>query len=166
MMLRTGRQKRSFLRRGFTLIELLVVLVLVGILIGLTIPRFSDTTRDLQLTNSARNLAKLLTYAQARAIMERAPYQAAFDPAAGRYWLLRPDPEAEAGDEPTFLRIEGKHGRVMTLPSGIDFLFPEQEIRFYPDGTSDAFSIELSSEGHRFILTQGVGYVRMREEKG
>ena len=162
MILQTGKQRRPS-KSGFTLIEVLGVLLLVTVLIGLSLPRFSTTTQDLQLTSSARNLAKLLTYAQERAIVERIPYQAVFDVTGRTYWLTRlqsKEAETEA------LRIEGRYGRMVTLPSGIALRFPGERIQFYPDGSSDPFTIELSAQGHRFILTDGVGHVRIQEEKG
>ena len=157
-----GRQKRRPRNPGFTLLEVLVVLVLIGVLIGLSLPRFSATTQDLRLVNSARNLAKLLTYAQERAIVERVPYQAVFEAAGARYWLTRLQRE---GTETAPQPIQGRFGRPTRLPPGIEFHFPEQPILFYPDGTSDPFSIELSAEGRRFIVTHGVGHVRIQEEK-
>ena len=162
MTLPTGKPRRPS-KDGFTLIEVLAVLLVVTILIGLALPRFSTTTQDLQLTSSARNLAKLLTYAQERAIVERISYQAVFDSAGKTYWLTRVESK---GTETTGLRIEGRYGRPVTLPSGISFRFPEQPIQFYPDGNSDPFTIELSAQGRRFILTDGVGHVQIQEEKG
>ena len=147
---------------GFTLIEVLAILLIVTVLIGLSLPRFSATTQNLQLTSSARSLAKLLTYAQERAIVERIPYQAVFDSTGKTYWLTRVESK---GTETASSRIEGRYGRPVTLPSGISFRFPEEPIQFYPDGGSDPFTIELSTEGRRFILTDGVGHVRIQEEK-
>ena len=148
---------------GFTLIELLAVLLLIGILIGVSLPKFSATAQDFQLVNGARNLAKLLTYAQERAIVEKVPYQAVFDANGASYWLERIQ-QKESERVPQ--RIEGRYGRTTRIPAGIEFRFPEEPILFYTDGSSDPFSIELSAQGRRFILTHGIGYVRIQEEKG
>ena len=159
---RKGRKKKGPPNRAFTLLEAVVVLFLIGILIGLSVPRFSSVTQDLRLANSARNLAKLLTYAQQRAVVERVSYQAVFDVQGASYWLVR----LEQGEgEASVFRIEGRYGKIVTLPPGIEFRFPAQPILFYPDGNSDPFSIELSAQGRRFILTHGFGHVRIHEEK-
>ena len=155
--------RRSSRKRGFTLVEILAVLLLLGVLTGLAIPRFTTTTRDLELANSARNLAKLLTYAQERAIVERVPHQAVFDPVGGRYWLSRLEPQ---GEQTVSVRIAGRYGRTVAIPQGMTFRFPERPIQFYPDGSSDPFSIELATQTRRFQLSDGVGYVRIQEEKG
>ena len=162
MTLPTGKPKNSPPdgALGFTLIELLAVLLLIGILIGVALPKFSATAQDFQLVNSARNLAKFLTYAQQRAIVEKIPYQAVFDANGASYWLEC----VQQKERPQ--RIEGRYGRTARLPAGIEFRFPAEPIQFYPDGTSDPFSIELSAQGRRFVLTHGIGYVRVQEEKG
>lgn len=156
----TGKSLRS---SAFTLLELLMVMALVGILLGLALPRFASTTQDLRLVNSARNLAKLLTYAQQRAIMERLSYQALFDGAAPSYWLQR---EHRDGSQSTYERIQGRYGRVTTFPAGIDVRVSEETIVFYPDGTSDPFTIELSGAGRRLRVMPGGGVIRVQEEAG
>ena len=165
MTLPTGKPKNSPPdgASGFTLIELLAVLLLIGILIGVSLPRFSATAQDFQLVNSARNLAKLLTYAQERSIVEKIPYQAVFHTENGSYWLERVQQKER---ETVSQRLEGRYGRTTRLPAGIEFRFPAEPIQFYPDGTSDPFSIELSAQGRRFVLTHGIGHVRIQEEKG
>ena len=163
MTLPTGKSRKSLPDGAFTLVEILAVLLLLGILLGIALPRFSGTTQDFQLVNSARNLAKLLTYAQERSIVERVSYQAVFDARGASYWLERIHEEER---RTVAQRIEGRYGRTTTLPTGIEFRFPAEPIHFYPDGTSDPFSIELSAQGRRFVLTHGIGYVRIQEEKG
>ncbi|MCC7477458.1 prepilin-type N-terminal cleavage/methylation domain-containing protein [bacterium] len=48
-------------RRGFTLIELLVVIVIIGILVTLSIPRFADFRRKARETETAANVKKIQT---------------------------------------------------------------------------------------------------------
>lgn len=54
--------------RGFTLVETLVIIVMVGMLLGIALPRFAEMRRGLQLDTAAHQLAGDLRRAQVEAI--------------------------------------------------------------------------------------------------
>lgn len=70
--------KRVFKRDGFTLIELAAVLVIVGLLYGLVIPRFSDIT-GLRLKSETRKIASLVKFAYDEAVAKNKKLRLAFD---------------------------------------------------------------------------------------
>jgi prepilin-type N-terminal cleavage/methylation domain-containing protein len=71
-------------RRGFTLVEILVVVVLIGLSLGIVVPRFrvSEATKARQ---AADQLARDLEAIRSRALASRSLARVAFDVAAGSY---------------------------------------------------------------------------------
>jgi prepilin-type N-terminal cleavage/methylation domain-containing protein len=71
-------------RRGFTLVEILVVVVLIGLSLGIVVPRFrvSEATKARQ---AADQLARDLEAVRSRALAARGLARVAFDVAAGSY---------------------------------------------------------------------------------
>jgi prepilin-type N-terminal cleavage/methylation domain-containing protein len=62
------RARISGSAHGFTLIELLMIIVMVGILLGIALPRFAEQRRRLQLDTAAYQLAGDLRRTQVEAI--------------------------------------------------------------------------------------------------
>jgi prepilin-type N-terminal cleavage/methylation domain-containing protein len=60
-------------RNGFTLVETMVVIVLAGMLLGIGVPRFSETRRRYQVDAAAHQLAGDLRRAQVEAIRRNTP---------------------------------------------------------------------------------------------
>lgn len=56
-----GRDPRHPLADGFSLVELLVVMVVIGILVGLAIPRYREYKRRFYLTTMVTDLRNLAT---------------------------------------------------------------------------------------------------------
>src|ERR1700674_1409186 len=52
-------------RRGFTLIELLIVVVIIGILAGIAIPKFSNTKEKAYIASMKADLRNLVTAQEA-----------------------------------------------------------------------------------------------------
>ncbi|MBI4436824.1 MAG: GspH/FimT family pseudopilin [Candidatus Omnitrophica bacterium] len=148
---------------GFTFIEIMMVIVILAIFVSLTTPRFRTTYLDLELSNHARRLAKLLNYAQERAVIEGKTYRLQVDLIEKRYWLTT---ESAVEEEGKFERLAGRYGRTTQLPFGISLEFEKEEIFFYPDGSSDPFTLSLrNEEGKQLMLKDGkpFGYVRVEE---
>src|SRR2546425_10190951 len=72
---------------GFTLLELLVDTLILMVLVGVSVPQFRRTFRHLQLQVFASDVAKLLTYANRRAVATGEVLRIQFDVDGRRYWL-------------------------------------------------------------------------------
>lgn len=154
---------------GFTFIEILMVIVILGVFVAMATPHFRNTYFELELASQARSLAKFLTYAEERAVVEGKAYQFEIDPVERRYWLTAEVEKEQEGEEGThFARIEGRYGRTVTLPNSITVASDKGRILFYPDGSSDPFSLSLKDqEGRELVLKNGkpFGVVRVEEPK-
>ncbi|MFH1655809.1 MAG: prepilin-type N-terminal cleavage/methylation domain-containing protein [Candidatus Omnitrophota bacterium] len=147
------------LLRGFTFIELLLVVIILGAIVGLSVPRFSKTYSNLLLSDKSHNLTYLMRYAQARSIAERTNYSLNFDQARSRYWLMK---RSDSQDN-EFVRLQGKFGRVFNINENLKLDCESEIIIFYPDGKMDKVNIYLSNSNNKFytISTEAQsGYVR------
>ena len=74
------------LRRGVTLIEVLLVVTLMGILIGMVMPRFDPGVAD-QLQSAAMVLTADIDYARGLAVSNSSLYSITFEPTGNRYLI-------------------------------------------------------------------------------
>ena len=86
-----------FFGSGFTLIELLFVILIMAVVVGFSVPRFSRTFRHLQLQVFASDVAKLFTYASMRAVARGEMLRIHFDVEGGRYWIALANGDSEEG---------------------------------------------------------------------
>ena len=154
---RDGRQA------GFTLLELLVVTLILMVLVGVSVPQFRRTFRHLQLQVFASDVAKLLTYANRRAVATGEVLRIQFDVDGRRYWLARAQ---EAPSEEKFERVSDKFGRVVSVPGSISISSSTREVTFYPDGRADRFEMFIfddSRAGYRLVTDVRTGRVKLLE---
>lgn len=90
-------RKGEVKQMGLTVIELVLVIIIVGLLAGVTVPRF-EAFYSIDLASAARTLAADIRYAQSQAIAERTRYGIIFDPAAEAYTVYRNTPATPALD--------------------------------------------------------------------
>jgi len=119
------------------------------LIVGLSAPSFKRTLSGFAAHNAALGIAKLISYAQEKAIIERRYYKVRFDPAAGRYRLSVSD---ESDDKLIYKNVQGKFGKVFPLPQGMSITCSADEITLYPDGTCDEFSFTVADR-------YGTGYL-------
>lgn len=146
---------------GYTLIELILLAIIIMILVAISTPRFRRTFSDLELSDAAFNLAKLISFAQEKAVVEGVCYKLILQKDKSKYFLTRQDHKTPD----KYIRIKEKAGRLFALPSGIKLKTDKKEIIFYPDGHSDRAVITFL--GKRKNLTLNVkgnlGYVKIKE---
>lgn len=150
-----GRKQRN--KAGFTLIELLLSVLIIAILVGMATPLFRRQFTDLELRNSAYNIAKLISYAQRKAIGEQKYFKINFDYELGKYWL------AAGEDIKEFKRLKHRYGKKFSLPEGIAIRGEKKFFIFFPNGRSEKIEITVSSKKRGLTLkTKGsMGHVEI-----
>lgn len=76
--------------RGFSLIELIVVIVIIGLTMAITMPRFRASLLSDHLKASTRRVAILITNLSKEAVREHKDYLLYFDLSENRYWTENP----------------------------------------------------------------------------
>lgn len=167
-MLRIGKRAKQGLllnkKAGFTLIELALVAVVILIIISMSVPLFRKTFLRLELNNAALNIAKIIRFAEGRAITEGNIFKINFDFNKKTYWLTQNSDSAPGA----FKNLKNdRFGAIFTLPQNIGIKGEKNYAVFYPDGRSDKITIILNSpEDTLYINSLGkAGYVSISEEK-
>lgn len=73
--------------KGYTLIELIVVVVLIGLMMTLTIPRFQTTIVTDDLKSTTRKMVGMIKGLRDEAIREQKVYILHFDLESNRFWI-------------------------------------------------------------------------------
>jgi prepilin-type N-terminal cleavage/methylation domain-containing protein len=152
-------------RRAFTLIELMVVIGLVAIIMAAGIPPFARAMRKEGLRKAVSDVVEGCSHARAQAILHGTPTELVIRAQDGQLsvrQLPRHNSDGPGSRNP-FLEEEPVQrktpGFTAKLPDDIAVLFldvnfqdhmasdnfTEARVRFYPNGTSDEFTIILSS---------------------
>lgn len=151
---------------GFTLLELLIVILILAVIVGVAVPRFSRAFSHLELQVFAADVAKLLIYANKRAVVSGETLRIHFDVNGRRYWLAEVQ---EASPEGKSERVPGKVGRISSVPRGVSLDPSAREVTFYPDGRADRFEMLIfddSQDGYRLVTDIWTGRVKLLERHG
>ena len=155
---------------GFTLIELSVVILLAGLLITLTIPRFQTLTISDHLKSSTRKLVILIDNLRNEAVRNHRDYKLIFDLSENSYWV--------ENSEMTDLDRLKAHETRSKFPEDIkilDILFiggekqtsGEANVRFYRKGYIQPSLIHIADDHKReftISLSPFLGEVKVMEE--
>lgn len=148
---------------GFTLLELMAVIVIMAVVVGFSVPRFQRTFNHLQLQVFANDVARLLAYANQRAVTRGEVLRIHFDVEGRRYWLASVDESGES------TRVASKLNRASSIPPTI-FLEPSgREVNFYPDGRADRFEMAIlddQQEGYRLVTNVWTGRAKLMDANG
>ncbi len=155
---------------GFTLIELLLVCIIMGVLLGVTIPRVRGTFTLLEIKDECRSLYSLIKYAQDSAIMETSFYRLNIDIPKDKYWLTKKDNQDEE-----YAQLQTSLGKTHHLSPQVkfeDLTFTDQAkkdfIDFCPDGSVDEATIYLSNKEKDMFaieITGRIGHLRIKKIK-
>jgi len=154
--------------RGFTLIELVVVIVLLGLMFGITVPRFRQALLNDALDTTSLRLIGLVQDLRERAISGQVSYILHLDIREKRIWAFAStasEEEQETARErayelPADVRIQD----VWSWSSGK--LFNEGIIRFSRKGYIEQSMIHLQSEDGRELsleLTPFLGSIKIHD---
>ena len=156
-------------KKGYTFIEITVVVLLIGLMMALTIPRFRYALLTDNLKTAARRLAGMIKTIRSEAVREQQSFILHFDLESNRFWI-----ESGAMSEEERLISQGK---ASSLPSGVSIIdvwlkgkgkkvAGETAIRFTKKGYVQQSAIHLGSEdGRRFtlVLSPFLGRVQVLE---
>ncbi len=132
-------KKNLFLQTSFSLIELIIVVAIMATIAGLSLPRLKTAYENIQLQQAAEDLASLMRYAQGRSAARQEHLQIEFNANFSRYRLANRKNGQTQG-------LEGRWGRVFTVPKEVSIRFSDQTVSFYPDATMDRVRIYLTNE--------------------
>lgn len=132
-------------RSGFTLIELLLILLLIGVFIGLVIPRIGLMYFGYEFHSTVAKVEKTILYAQQNAVNKNRYYRLTFDRGDKRLRLEYKDPEADNGQ---YTAASGRAGEALVLPERcqIETAYGGT-IYFYPDGRTSRGRFSITYEG-------------------
>ena len=139
-------------RKGFTLIELAVVIALVGLFLGLTMPRFRSSLVSDDLKATTRKIVGLVKEVRNEAIREQTAYTIHLDIESNRWWTEH----TGMGDEERELAKQ----KAFVLPQGVRFLdvwcrskgkraHGDFALRFSKKGYVDRTMIHIGTETNR-----------------
>ena len=139
---------------AFTFIELIFVILIVGVLIGISVPNLKQFSGSLQIEGFSSQLQGFINYLRERSIVERK-----------NIYLYVGEKEYEA-------KIEGETQSLKTyaIPKDIKVEIEKesQQVSFYPDGSIEPVRIKLSNRNNQKITltTEGVfGGAKILPEK-
>lgn len=142
---------------GFTLVEILVVLAIVGLVLGLAIPRVQELS-GVELRASARRLAGAARYAADQAAVRKTPYRIRFD-LQGRAYRV----ELAEGDQ--WVPDRATLGAPVRLPGAVRIAGVETRARgrqvegepwieFYPKGYAERAAVQLALGADRVYTVE------------
>jgi general secretion pathway protein H len=131
---------------GFTLLELVVVLVILGIVLGVTVPRFGGLLGRGELTWTTKALSAYLRNAKELAVVRNVPVRVSIDPAA-RYF-------AASGDGVSLDRFDIPESIGVTVEIDRNRSTDEDEIVFFPLGHATRSRIILESEKGKEMIVE------------
>ncbi len=145
--------------KSFILLELLLVAVILGVIFGVSTPLFKRTFSNLSLNNEASKLAKLIKYAQVKAISEQKSIKMVVDVENGCYRLF----EKSMGED-EFKEIVGRWGKNFCIASNMKLAIDNNELIFLPNGSITKSRITISNNQEQSLQIEilgGIGRVKI-----
>ena len=143
-------------KRSFTFIELLFVIIIIGVLIGVSLPNLRKTFNNFELNSFSSQLQTFINYLTERAVVE------------GKIVYLYIDND-EKLCQAKFIDQQNTLKKY-TIPARIQIELDNKEgkIAFYPDGTIDKVDIKLTATDNAVVTltTKGIyGKARLKTKQ-
>lgn len=141
-------------RKALTFVELLFVVAIIGIVAGISLPRFRKTFDNLRLNAVSQELQSFINYLSQRAIVEGEVIYLNIDDGNKEYWA--------------WLKDRKDRLKTYQIPAQIRIEVEQEQILFYPDGTIDKVTIKLINPDNRYVslTTKGVyGGIKLQSQE-
>lgn len=163
-----NNRKPSYRSPGYTLIELIVVLVLLGLIFGITVPKFRQNLFSNSLDATSLRLIGLVQELRERAVSSQKSQVLHFDIRNNRIWFFAKDATEEEQDAARARAFElSEDVRIENVWSQRSGTFYEEGAIFFSrKGYVEQSVIHLQSEDGREItleLTPFLGSVKIHE---
>lgn len=132
------------LRSGFTLIEIFLVILIISVLTGISIPRFSNSCRHLILKENAQIFVSQVRYARKLALIKGIPHYVLLSPEISE---IRVGDKADLAKDPALFLEKYRFSPGLSLEA--DPLF----LTFHPEGNYDPFVFKIQDKENRITLT-------------
>lgn len=161
-------RKTSVSAKGYTLIELIVVLVLLGLMLGLTVPKFRQAVMSDSLDATSLRIIGLVGNLRERAISDQVSYVLHIDLRGKKIWAFAgtaSEEEQETARERAYqLPDDVKIADIWSWSSGK--LYDEAKIHFNKKGYIEQAMIHLQSLDGRQLsleLTPFLGSIKIHD---
>lgn len=155
-------------KKGFTFIELTVVIILIGLIMALTAPRFRQSILTDDLKTTVRRMVGLIKSLRNDAIRERKEYLLHFDIESNKYWIastkMNEIEKAKAREKAVFLPASVRILDIWFKDTGKK-MTGEAVIRFNKKGYVQESAIHLGSQDERkftLLLSPFLGKVTVK----
>jgi prepilin-type N-terminal cleavage/methylation domain-containing protein len=156
-------------RRGFTLIEIMIVVSILAVVLAMGAPSMIQSLKKEGLRKAQSDLMEACSHARAQAILSGGPMELTIRAEGGGVSVeplklpdaMKRDTPPESADDPArnkgytpqnfSARLEDDIAIRLLYVNFLDQMEkPEARVRFFPDGTSDEFTlIFFSTQGER-----------------
>lgn len=136
-------------RAGFTFIEILFVIIILGILIGVSFPKFRKAFNSLQLSSFSQEFQSFIGYLRQRSIVEEKIIYLNIDNGKKEYWA-----QVDGADAPFKLSsVPAEISVAVAKPGQSD----SGQILFYPDGRIEPVNITFTNNDNQkvWLTTKG-----------
>ena len=134
----------SAFRSGFTLIEIFLVILILSVLTGICLPRFSDSCKQLILKENADMFLSQIRYTRKLALLKGIPH----------YLLFTPESlEIRVGDTADMARNLSLYMEKYKFSPGLSVQSEPLCIAFHPEGDSDPFVFKIQNEENIITLS-------------
>jgi prepilin-type N-terminal cleavage/methylation domain-containing protein len=125
---------------AFTLIEIMIVVAIMGLVLAMGVPSFVRALRKEGIYKASSDLMEACKQARSDAILKGQPAELVMHPVDGTFEV--------PGSFPLTQFPENVHIDIL----GVNFIqyenMDEAHVSFFPNGTSDEFTIVLTSDQH------------------
>lgn len=138
--------------RGFTLMEIMIVIMIMALVLTIGIPSLFHGRDKESMRKSVADVVEICSHARAQAILAGSVKELVIRPVDGTF-SIGGTPEAKEGDDNPANGVKIPEGIRLEMVD-VNFVeFKDQEearVRFYPNGTSDEFTLVLESDKQEF----------------